>query len=468
MAKLFEVFNLLSKKERRQLRQFLQSPYFTQRKDVFALFDLLAEARQRERSYPSKEKLFRKIFPDAGYDDLRMRALMSDLQEFIEQFVLVNKKLNNPLEARLELTNYYRTNDQVKHFHSSFKKSEKLLEKSPHRNAEYFRKKMDLQTEWLQFALRTKRTAELNLQEISDTLDIFYLISKLRHACTQLSHQKVFQREYDFGFLPAIIKEVESRDLLQIPAVGVYYYCFRFLSEAYSLEDFQAFRTRLFQYQGHFPQAELKSLYLVAVNFCIRKFNEGEAQFAREGLDIYKSGLENKVILEKDRLSRFSFNNIVGFGIQLKEFRWVEAFMKKFASALEQEHQESTIHFNKARLAFARKTYREAMLLLQHSDFDDLVNNLISKTILLKIYFELDEFDLLESHPASLEVFIRRRKLSDYHRKNYRNIIYVVKKILALPLDERSKKEALLAEVEELQPLSERGWLKKVLMDFPR
>jgi hypothetical protein len=461
--KLYLLFDKLTKKELIQLRKFLQSPYFTRRQDLFRLFEALAEDRQRERPHPEKKALYRKVFPGKAYRDLRLRATMSDLQEVIEQFLLIETRSMKSLETKMELTRLYRQRDIPKHFHHTFRESEKLLEEAPRRDAQYYQNRLELQTEWLQFALRSRRTAELNLQEIADTLDTTYIIRKLRHTCTQLSHQKVFQTEYDFGFLPSLLPALENSPLLAIPAVSVYYYCYRFLTEAYSLEHFQTFRRTLFTHQLYFPDEELKSLFLLAINFCIRKFNEGDLHFAKEGFTLYKQGFESGVLLENGRLSRFAFNNFIGFGIRLGAFDRVNHFLKDYGKALESEQRESTLHFNRARLAYAQKDYHQAMLLLQNSDFKDLVNNLITKTILLKIYYELGEFDSLESHLTSMEAFIRRHKLSDYHRKNYRNIILVTRKLLNLPPGDRQERKLVKESIEGLQPLSERDWFLALL-----
>lgn len=461
--KLYLLFDKLTKKELLQLRKFLQSPYFTQRKDLFRLFETLAEDRQRERPHPEKKILYRKVFPKKAYRDLRLRATMSDLQEMIEQFLLIETSSMQSLDAKMELTRLYRQRDIPKHFHHTFRESGELLEEAPQRDAQYYQRRLELQTEWLQFALRSSRTAELNLQEIADTLDTAYIIRKLRHTCTQLSHQKVFQTEYDFGFLPSLLPVLESSPLLEIPAVAVYYYCYRFLTEAYSPEHFQTFRKTLFDYEEHFPDEELKSLFLLAINFCIRQFNEGDLFFAEEGLTLYSKGLERGLLLENGRISRFALNNIVGFGIRLQAWERVNFFLEEYGPRLEAENRESTLHFNRARLAYARKDYRQAMLLLQSSDFKDLVNNLITKTILLKIYYELGEFDSLESHLTSMEAFIRRHKLSDYHRKNYRNIILATRKLLNLPPGDRQERKVVKKSIEGLQPLSERDWFLALL-----
>lgn len=309
-----------------------------------------------------------------------------------------------------------------------------------------------------------KRTVELPLQEISDALDTLYLAQKLRHACTQLSHQAVYRSSYGQGLLPYVLDQVENGGYLSVPAVALYYYCYRFMTEQYSLAYFRQFRTELLKNEARFPAHELKTLYLFATNFCIRKLNEGNEPFVREGWDIYQEGLARGFLVEHGRISAFTFNNIVAFGIKLEVYGEVEAFIEQYRGFLDPAQQQRFVDFNRARLEYKRGNLSEALRLLQTADFKDLVNNLIAKTLLIKIYFQLREFEILDSHLDSFRQFISRRELSDYHRLNYSNIIGIVRKMMALSPKDRAGKKALAEKVRATEVLTEREWILEQLM----
>ena len=83
--------------------------------------------------------------------------------------------------------------------------------------------------------------------------------------------------------------------------------------------------------------------------------------------------------------------------------------------------------------------------------------------MLLKIYFELKEFTLLESHLDTMKVFIRRKKVIGYHQTNYLNIVRFTKKILTTNLFDKSKKTKLREEIENEKILTEKEWLLEQL-----
>lgn len=460
---LYEVLQTFSKADLRRFGKFVRSPFFTHRSEMERMYAFLAHCRYRDKPLPDKETLFRKSFPEQPYHDLQLRATMSDLCELMEEYLIWQRLRGDAVGARLALAAEFRERNLTKQFQQTTRKLKQHLEDDGIRNARFHRKMLDFQVEIAQFQTRTVRTGELPLQEISNSIDILYLAEKLRHSCTQISHQAVFKTSYAFGLLPNVLDQVEKGDFLQVPAIALYYYCYRFLTEPPSLGYFQKFRSEL-QQNGHFfPDTELKDLYLLAINYCIRKINEGQEPFIREGWELYREGLEKGFLLENRRLSPFTFNNIAAFGIKLGVYADVEQFIRHYQSYLEPAQQESLVSFNLARLEYKRGNHSAALRLLQTADFKDLVNNLIAKTLLLKIYYELEEFDLLESHLDTFRQFIRRRELSDYHRHNYLNVITFVKKITALRPGDRSEMKVLRAEIEQAEVLTEREWLLEQL-----
>ena len=103
------------------------------------------------------------------------------------------------------------------------------------------------------------------------------------------------------------------------------------------------------------------------------------------------------------------------------------------------------------------------MKILQQDKYKDLISNLAAKTLLIKIYYEHQENDVLDYFLISFEAFIKRKKEIGYHKANYLNIIRLMKKMLALPLYNKKAKLKLLEEVKTTQPLSERVWFLEQL-----
>ena len=462
-SKLIESFYSLDKKDFRDLHKFVRSPFFNQQEKVIRFYDLLYEQLVHIQMIPQKEKLFKKLYPGEIYDDIKIRLLMSSLNKIIEQYFMYKAFFKDDIKAKTKLTEAYRQRKLFKHFSKSVGEVKSLQERNPFRNAEYFDDQYQIQLEEYQFLSANKRTEKLNLQEISDTIDITYLATKLRQTCFLLSHQRVYKADYDFGLLPDVINYIENRGFLSIPAISIYYYCYNSLINPEQVQYFIKFKELLFEHSNKFPVSEVRDLHILAINYCIKRLNEGISEYVQEGFELYKKGLENGYLIENKLISRFTYNNIVAMALMMHEYDWTDHFMLEYKNLLEKKYQESTYNFNKARLEYNRKNYDVALKLLKKSDFKDLLNNLISKILLLKIYYELEEFDLLESHLDSLLTFIRRKKVMGYHKENYLNIVHFTKKLLTTNFYNAKEKEGLKQIIEKEEVLTERKWLLKQL-----
>lgn len=150
---------------------------------------------------------------------------------------------------------------------------------------------------------------------------------------------------------------------------------------------------------------------------------------------------------------------MVGIGLHLEELLWVEWFVNAYKTYLEPAFREVTYNLNAARLEYTRQHYKKALIHLQSADYKDLINNLLAKTLQLKIYYELEEFDLLDTHLNAMQTFINRKKKLSYHQQNFLNIVNMTRRLLTLnPYDKMAKLE-LKQAMEEEKILTEKAWL---------
>jgi hypothetical protein len=242
--------------------------------------------------------------------------------------------------------------------------------------------------------------------------------------------------------------------------VSVYFHCFRALFQEESEESFGAFKAQLFGHGHRFPRTEMRDLYLLALNFCIKKINENRKTFLREALDLYKEGLKTELLLENGKLSRFTYNNITGIALRMEEeWPWAEWFVGTYKDFLELSQREAAFSLNSARLDFARHRFDDALLHLQRADYKDLIHSMVAKTLQLKIYFEKGEWDLLDAHLKTMRMFIRRNKRMGYHHRNWQNIVRFTQKLTELNSFDEERRAALRSAIQNEEVLTEKEWL---------
>ncbi len=338
------------------------------------------------------------------------------------------------------------------------------LDADPLRGEAYQRVNYRLHLEALQLAQQQGRARALPIQEMSDAQDVAFICEKLRTGCLLNSHQAVAQQGYDKGLLNSVLEFLEGHDYLQIPAVAAYYHGFFTQSgEAGSDDHFRRLKSVLQDHAGQFSLGEIHDLYLLAVNYCIRRINKGEEEYFRDVFDLYRSGLQHGALLEDGVLSRWTYTNIALTALRLREFDWTRLFLENYAPLLPPGHREGAFHFNMARYHYDLGRHRDAMQHLLRMNYDDVLHNLAGKTLLCIIYYELDEFDALENQLDSLRAFIRRKKMLGYHRANYTAFIGFMRQLTTLKPNENAAVSNLRGKVEAAANLPEREWFLRQL-----
>jgi hypothetical protein len=456
-TKLLVLFNHLSGVEKREFSRYIASDYFNKRDDLQALWSYLLYEVGPAGGVFQKEKAFEAVFPGEPFDEAKLRYPMSWLVKSIEYFLAMRRFEKNESEQALHLANAFREKNLEKPFHHAIRQAENLLEEQV-KDQEYHYARYRIELEKYAISIAEKRTVSNNLAEVGRSLDAFLLAAKLKQSCLQLAHQSVYQIDYDDTFLPGLLQFLQGSSFLEIPAIGLYYHCYLAMTKG-DEGQFRQFRELLELHSGEFTKDEMRDLWLLAINFCIKRLNTGGRAYVLEAFDLYRSGIAQGILLEQGVLGRFAYKNTVALGLTLGQTDWVHNFIETYRPALEAAHRENFYRYNLARYFFSIKQYGQAMELLVLVGDSDLLLNLDAKLMLLKMYYELGEFDALESLLTAMKTFIRRRKELGYQKNHYLGIIRFTQKLMALPPNDRAARELLRSEIENAEGLPEKEWL---------
>ena len=458
-TRLLHLLRTFSDAELRALKKFVRSPYFNQRREVIDLLDFLEKPLKTKRPAPEKEQAFAAVFGKEQFDDHRIRMAMSFLFQLANQFLAVQDFLADTPQVRLRQATLLRQRKLPDQAGQARVDTTTALLGQPQRNADFQQQHYQFLLEKYRAEVEINPTGPLPLQELSHQLDRAFLSRKLWQSCFMLSHQTISNSRYDFGLLDAALSYLETAPALLDPSVAVYYCCYQSLTNPSDPAWFQRFKKILLQHSKLFSPDEMRDLYLLAINFCIRQYNAGNPDYLSEQFDFYRDGLAKQYFLSDGALSRYTYLNAATIGLVLHELDWTEQFIHEYRDYVKEPHRESLFSFNLARLEYQRRRLDTALKLLQKAEYKDLMLHLAAKTLQLKIFYELEEFDLLESHLQTLQTFIRRKKELGYHRENYLNTIRFARKLLETNLYDKNARKALRDEIEGTKAVAEKEWL---------
>lgn len=458
-SKIIKILKKLSKDEFKLLDKFVLSPVHNRHQDVITLFRYLKKHLTSTKKQLSKEKTFHHLFPNKEFEAQKLHYVNSYLLKVVEEFLAWQEWKNDKVTQQIYLIKAYNKHDLGQPVQKTFEQAVELQEKLPLRNANYYLQKYQLHFGQIKHYKTLGRNVDFNLQEFSELIDKSFIAEKLKSSCAMISHQSVSKKNYDMGLLNGVFEYIEQRNLLKEPAIAIYYYAYKALSDNEDMTNFLELKKQLLANEAKFETAELSDIYLAAINFCIKRWNQGDGEMMAEIFKLYQAGLHVDVFLDNGILSRWSYSNIVLAGLLQKEYNWVEKFINEYVQLLPEKHREGSFNFNLAKYYYEVNNYPKAMALLQKIEYDDLFHTMGAKIILAKMYYELSEMETLDNLIKSAQAFIRRKKVMGYHKEVYLRIFIFLKKLTNINIYDKLALEQLKTEIINTKQFPEKVWL---------
>lgn len=457
---LLRTFRQLTAKDLRALREWVRCSCFNRRPEVVRLCDHLCDhIHKASQKSLAAERLHAAAFPDVEYDNRALRHVMSYLLEVVRQYLAWAEWSADPAEQQQSLVQALRRRGMEHLFSKEWAWAQEEVEQGNARDARYHFRQYQLHQEQVEQTSRSARSGRLNLQPLPDQLTTYYLAEMLRHACLAQVHQAVAGQVYRLDLLNAILEAAGQEEMLRTPAVAVYYHAYQMLCSPEDAEPFERLKAALTEHETRFSKAEMRGLYLMTINGCIRRMNTGQRQYIREAFDLYQAALERDFLTENGILSNFTYTNIIRIGVALGEHDWAVQFLEQYRTQLHPRDRDNFYRFNLALVRFRQQDYARAMPLLQQVDFEDPLNNLDARRMLLRSYYEMGEWDALESLLHSFGAYLRRQKNLGYHRTTNENLLVFTKKLIETDRRDTTTLAALRTEIEAAPEVAEREWL---------
>ena len=453
----------LSPKEHTRFGEYLASPFFNKDEQLVAFYQYLRRyAPDFESRNLEKERLLEKGIPGVELNEKKLGYLMSDIVEHIEGFIRYNQHMADDMEGFVHLLNTYNSWEADKFFEQTLRDARATLHADPYRNAPHFYKAFLLQSEVnAYFDRQKKRAYDVSLQEAANYLDLFYLSTKLKYSCELINRQKLVASDYTLRLLKEISDHLRDNVYDEYPSIAIYYQVLMTFVEGDNEVHFEKLKRLLTEHTDKFPNTEARDMYAYAQNYTIRKINAGEKQFLPEYFALSRQALEKGLLTVDGDLSPWTYKNLVVAALRVGEFEWAEQFIKQYRGQLNEKFRSNAYNYNMGALLFYKGQYGEALRLINQVEFTDIFYALDTRTMQIKIYYQLDEWDPLQSAIEAFKVYLRRNKtLSDNVKVLYTNFLKFTEKLSKLTKRDKAKLEELRARIEETRQIADIGWLQ--------
>jgi len=416
-SKLLDLIRVFEPAELETFDKFLQSPYFRNihsAKEIFLLWQhIYACCPDLDHPNLTKAEVYKVLFPDQAFVALKVDRIMSNLLAFVKEFIIFefSDLKTDEVQGSLVLARFYRQRHLAKPFRQSLKKLNQVQEKQK-RQIDFYLHQYLINDEVSRFeSFHNLRKGDSKVPEAMQSLDVFYLVHKLKGLCWMYTQDKITTQEieqkrisyYDFIKPFKAASYFEEVALLKVYDLGIRL----MLGEEKQEEIFQKLKSILKEEALSIPIDSLKELQGLCRNYCLLEYNKGKVSYLGEMFDLYRNHLEEGYLNYEDGLLPATIRNIVVAGLRLEEYDWVYHFLEKYKNRIVASNQAHEIYlFNLATYYFATQKYAIALDCLVDR-YEDIYYLIAAKRMELKIYYEMKN-PILESKMDAFKVYIFR------------------------------------------------------------
>lgn len=467
--KFLEIIENLNGHEKNRFRKYLDSPYFNTDQTLVSLYEhILQHIPDHDLT---REQLDHFLHPGQVFNYDRITNYLSYLTRHAEDFLALERMRKDPFQLRFQTMLEARDRDLGQVFRDIDRRFEKEFSNSDFQDERDFYRLQLVDDARNTYALASEqRIASTHLDNRIEHIQQYYLTSMLKSVCQLFNQGNVIQSgggEVKYGDFVDYMGERIHRYSDQ-PCIRLYYLVLMTLWDGDNVEHYYSLRNLLVQWRDILPPDERSTIIQYAQNYCIKQSNRGNVIFLEELFDWYKIMLEDELIYYQGKISPLIVKNIVTLGVRLEKFDWTEKFLSEIALRISPEFRDNTMKYNLAYLHHGKGEPEAALRFLREAEFRDVYYDLGARTLLLKIYFELDEQEGFYSLVHSFRIFLRRNKLiSSYQRKVHLNLIKFTSRLNTLrvraitqsPSVFRLNVQKLKSRIETTREITNINWL---------
>lgn len=479
-SKLIKALSTFTSKEFKEFEKRANSAFYKSEKHLLFIGIIAENYPQFNETKIQKELVFNQIYKKEAYADIRIRELMSALNKEVREYLIYLQGVSNSFQYELDLLKQYNSRKLDSLYDSQLKLVKSILKKDQFKNKEYYRRSYLLASvENEHFSKQNIRALDGSIQTLVNNLDYYYFSTKLIETCEMLNRQMLLNQQYElhlFEEIEILINNNKDTYFTQ-PTIICYYEIYKLFLNDDNIEQFNNTIDVLKTHNQFFTNKELKAIFDFPQNYCIRNVNKGNDKYLEKLFDLQLYLVDKAFNLVDGFISHGSYKNIITIALKLKKFEWSNNFIEEFREKVAPQLRENTYKFNKGNYYFSVGKYEETLEVLSNVDFSDIYYASSSKTLMVKVYYCLGEFETLAYFITSFKLFLKRNKeLSISYKKGADLFLTYFKKIFNIAEKKdfykqskiNSKLELIKAGIISETNIHNRVWLLEILEDLKK
>ena len=440
-------------------------------KKVTRSFLALARDKSWKEIEEGRGEILKTIYPNRKITGANWELLKSEVLQDIERFWVYGLIDQDPIRHRHLLIQAYEVKGLHKNLRTHLNRYGEDIE-SAKASTENLENGFQLESMRYSYLSEVRREKDLNISELMTSADKAFVVRKLKLCCYALSHQQVIQEDYELTLLDEVLLLASSRGWLEDSLVKSFFHAIQMFrsDQDERLGHYKELRRTLYANFDDIGQEDLRDLTVLGINYSIMKYRAGDEGMSAELLEWYEFGINSGALLSNQQVSPYTYRNAATVALRADRLEWARTFTQDYKSLLPEQVQDDLYDFNMGRIYYHQGAYDRARDHLFNLNFEDTLLYLAARTLLLKIYFHIREWQLLDFTTDGLSAYVRRKKIAVSHRHNYLRFAKYMKALSRTLQGNPDNREArcnkLLDQILRDRAFPEKNWFLSQLNKY--
>ncbi len=435
---IFDLLRTFSKKELRELKRYLNSPYFNSRRVLIDIYEELLKYYPKFDAERSEDEIFDEVREKCKIIRSSFIVLISYLTQQIQNFVKQKSvEINHFASNNLFLDELRKRN-----LNALFMRHSKIMHAQVEKDKTYAQDNVFQLYRFYTNLFNYKAiTGKLNrptsikkqvkiIDSATQNLTLYYITDMICYYLNAFEYQAGFNLQRDKNLpksllatfnLEKILSELKGNYKFDY-VLDIYIKLLKMYADPAKTENYKGFKAIVETHYNKMCKSELAFLYTRLISFCIGRINEDKNvdYYRKELYNLYKSYLDNQLFKtdKTEYLSDTLFRAVLLNAFSLQEYGWSKQFIEKYSYNLNPTHAQNMYNYCNALLSYKMGNYRESVEYANKVNLDVFIYKYDLKFYQLFCFYELGEYDPARSILHNYESVIRYDKMLNKDTKN--------------------------------------------------
>lgn len=471
-SKLVNILRTFSKSEMKEFEKLAISPYFNNGRNYLPLLKELKKFHPKfDNEKMTAEYIFARMYPKKKFNKQVMWNMNSHMLLMAEDFLANISLRKNKFLREQQVASEFLERKLSDYYKKKVNSMESAID-SLGIGSEYFMRKAELEDGRMEYHFM--EDTQHFLPELVSRKGNYTILNFVREIADTIGNMRagksMYNKQYDSSLfykfitnlnLDKIVNYAYETNFKYAAVLDIYYETIMLSLEFGNKEHFFKLKG-LFEKNHHlFTKDEIQRIASELTNYCVQKINEGDSGFRKENFELDKFKLKNEMVFISRLLPKVTFMQILGNALWLKEFEWAKNYIEEYIPKMKASYQKPTRALCYAHLYYLQKDYGKVLENLSRAEFLDSLDKIYVRTLYIRTYFEIKEFETLRSYLDTAKHFYEKNPhVSNTLRNNNIKFVNCMNRLLeAIESNDSFELEKIKVLAGEDKTMANKDWI---------